>query len=132
MIASCVAMSTVVFSNLAIASAFLFAMQGKYNENKQTNFIFIHIIDNVVLSTFFTACATYLNMFPVILIFAIALIHKNRSKIITFILFATFVSALLYMSYSIMGHSWDWIKQSYLYVLAVRDLTPNWGNAWYV
>jgi phosphatidylinositol glycan class U len=128
MIASCVSMSTVIFNNLAIAIMLYFALR-----------------NNIILSMFGLAVAVYLTVYPVVLVVPIiVLFHQVRDKLakknigvsVSVIIqvlfwFIAWQALLQYMSYSLMGHSWDFVQQAYIYPLTVTDLTPNWGNFWY-
>ncbi|KAL0482734.1 GPI-anchor transamidase subunit U [Acrasis kona] len=128
LIASCVSMSTVIFNNLAIAIMIYYALR-----------------NNVILSTLGLSLACYLTVYPLVLLIPlIVMFHQiadvhagknvgvNKSIIVKVILWSVIWQGLLqYMSFTIMGRSWEFLQQAYVYALSVADLTPNWGNFWY-
>jgi phosphatidylinositol glycan class U len=122
MIMSNVSLSTVIFNNAALAATVYFAMQGY-----------------LLYSTLFVAIATYLTVYPVILFVPISLmIAKSEKRSVLFtglkviIMIAFWTALLLFLSYSMMGDSWVFIENAYIYPLGVNDLTPNWSNFWYM
>ncbi|KAI9206016.1 GPI transamidase subunit PIG-U [Polychytrium aggregatum] len=120
-IASCIGMSLGVFDNLAIVLAVDFAIQGKR-----------------LPSMAFLAFATYLGMYPVILIFPCVLLisrRRNTGFWVTLLwaglFYALSLAFLLGLSRSIAG-SWSFINSTFGTILLVPDLTPNIGLWWYI
>lgn len=125
-IGSCVAHSTVMFTNLAITAALLFSLKG-----------------SILLSTLGVAVGTYLSLYPVTLLAPVVLILMKVRPIDielskTTLIFASQVVAsfiiwvvlLLSMSYH-MFNSWDFLTATHGLILQVSDLTPNMGLFWY-
>jgi len=125
-IGSCVAHSTVMFTNLAITAALLFSLKG-----------------STLLSTLGVALGAYLSLYPVTLLAPVVLIlMKGRSidielskKTVVFVCrvifsFIIWTVLLLSMSYH-MFNSWDFLTATHGFILQVSDLTPNMGLFWY-
>jgi len=111
---SCLGMSTLIFSNLAILCALYFALSG-----------------NLVLWTFSLAVATYMSIYPIVLIFSLSSLYKsNKSLYTAFPLFLVFLGTLLGLSFLLLN-SWDFLRDFYGFTLLVSDLTPNIGLFWY-
>lgn len=125
-IAACLGRSTSTFTNTAIISSISAALEG-----------------DVFKAMFALAFASYLSMYPALLLPPIALLCWDRSikhnrpakSVPTFsltviaIFFFTIIG-LLGLSYTITG-SWDFIPATYGFQLLVPDLTPNIGLWWY-
>jgi len=121
-VATCVAKSTVVFTNTFIAMFFLNTISG-----------------NIIHSTLFLALATYESFYPVQMIGATCIsywIHTGRKSSLlkcclqTTVLFLTWLGLLFYLSYVCCG-STSSIVAHYNYILTVPDQTPNIGVFWY-
>eukprot|EP00026_Physarum_polycephalum_P009122 Phypoly_transcript_09234.p1 GENE.Phypoly_transcript_09234~~Phypoly_transcript_09234.p1 ORF type:complete len:404 (+),score=53.27 Phypoly_transcript_09234:174-1214(+) len=119
-IASCVGMSTIVFTNLALVCCAYFSLKG-----------------HPPLATFFLALASYLSFNPLVLLVPVAIVLKRHSKkkiplfhLVTVSLFFFFLGSLLYLSFVLTG-SWEFLRETYGFVLLVEDATPNIGLFWY-
>ncbi|XP_064641618.1 phosphatidylinositol glycan anchor biosynthesis class U protein-like [Lineus longissimus] len=126
-IAVCLAKSTSVFNNLAIALVFLFTLKGQRFG-----------------AAFFVAIAGYLSLYPLMLALPVAIFMLQREGKVTnyfspsslndmsktFTAVAAPFCALLLMSYHLEG-SCDFLKSTYGFILTVPDLTPNTGVFWY-
>ncbi|XP_020893330.1 phosphatidylinositol glycan anchor biosynthesis class U protein [Exaiptasia diaphana] len=119
-IGSCVAQSTIIFTNLGLALSLYGALKG-----------------NCLLATLGVACAAYHSLYPIMLLVPVTLIllkiMQDYSIIHTLkivLLCLLWTSALLGLSYSLFN-SIDFIKASYGFILTVPDLTPNIGLFWY-
>jgi len=117
-ICSCVAMATTVFANLILAVTLL-SMAHKSR----------------ILSSVFTALATYQSFYPLMLLVPIAITTAKEKKlfksaVFTGAIFSAFSLFLLWVSYEITG-SWRFIGSTYGCILKVPDLTPNIGLFWY-
>ncbi|XP_065838468.1 phosphatidylinositol glycan anchor biosynthesis class U protein-like isoform X1 [Oscarella lobularis] len=85
----------------------------------------------------FLALATYLSLYPVMLIAPLILIDYQimkcsyvKSAIRVILPFIVVFAFLNFTSYYISG-SWDYVQSVYGFILAVTDLTPNVGLFWY-
>lgn len=121
-ICSCVSLSTVIFNNLALAGAVYFAMKG-----------------NIILCSMCVSFATYIAIYPIVLLVPITLMIQKNKKLPLFsvafkicVYFVVWESLWLFLSYSMMNNSLDFIENAYIYPLSVQDLTPNWSNFWYM
>ncbi|XP_068699893.1 phosphatidylinositol glycan anchor biosynthesis class U protein-like [Montipora foliosa] len=125
-IGSCVAHSTLVFTNLSVTIALFYAMKG-----------------SVLLSTLGVALGAYHSLYPITLLPPVVLILiKVRSvelefnrKVVVFALsiigsFVMWTAFLLVLSYQ-MFNSWDFLIATHGFILQVSDLTPNMGLFWY-
>nr|XP_058951570.1 phosphatidylinositol glycan anchor biosynthesis class U protein-like [Pocillopora verrucosa] len=125
-IGSCVAHSTVVFTNLAVGTALLFSLRG-----------------NILLSTLGVAAGTCHSLYPVTLLAPVVLtlmkVHsfdiQFTKKTIVFVSqvigsFLVWTLLLLGMSYQVFK-SWDFLLATHGFILQVSDLTPNMGLFWY-
>ncbi|KAL9974384.1 hypothetical protein ACROYT_G011408 [Oculina patagonica] len=125
-IGSCVAHSTVMFTNLAITTALLFSLKG-----------------SILLSTLGVAVGSYHSLYPVTLLAPVILIlMKVRSVDVEFnkktvvfvsqvvVSFIVWTALLLGMSYHVFK-SWDFLTATHGFILQVSDLTPNMGLFWY-
>jgi GPI-anchor transamidase subunit U len=125
-VAACLGRSTSIFTNTAIINAVSAALEG-----------------DVFKAMFALGFASYLSMYPALLLPPIVLLCWDRSlksdkptksglpfgiKLIA-IFFSTIIG-LLGLSYIITG-SWDFIPATYGFQLLVPDLTPNIGLWWY-
>lgn len=88
--------------------------------------------------------ASYLTLYPALLFPPLALLCYDRqitggkkpNSVIFysarhFLIFASSVALLLFVSYFISGNSWEFIPATYGVQLLVPDLTPNAGLWWY-
>ncbi|EQL32575.1 phosphatidylinositol glycan, class U [Blastomyces dermatitidis ATCC 26199] len=126
-IATCLGRSTNSFTNSAILYAISNAVAG-----------------NTFNSMFALGFASYLSLYPALVYPPLILLCYDRNvsqgkftgsslayALKYFLLFATSVMVLLYMSYIITGNSWEFISATYGVQLLVPDLTPNAGLWWY-
>jgi len=109
---SCIGLSTIIFNSLCVVLSLYFALTG-----------------NATAATFSLAFATYLTMYPITLIFPIAILLK-RPLISTILMTLFWIIGLLGLSY-LMFHSWEFIVDAYGFNMLVSDLTPNIGVFWY-
>jgi len=122
LIVSCAARTTTVWTNLCLAAALL----GLTTANRG-------------LATLAISLAAYQSMYPIILIFPLA-IHlatveakeKSRLRSVTETMVYTFfwLAGLLYLSYLLTG-STSFIYSTYGFTVTVPELTPNMGIYWY-
>ena len=127
-IAACLGRPTSVLTNTAIIHAAASAVQGDSFEAVSA-----------------LAFASYLSMYPILLFPPFALLcwdrHTRLSKnsktaetsfhtVLTAIFFGT-LGVLLWLSYAMLGGSWEFIPSTYGFHLLVPDLTPNVGLWWY-
>lgn len=117
-----------------------------------TNTAIIHAIANAcdgnsVLAMVALAFASYLSLYPILLLPPLVLLSYDRYanastttklKPALFIaqhlgLIIASIALLLYLSYlsTTTPHSWSFIRQTYGFQLLVPDLTPNSGLWWY-
>ncbi|RUS30589.1 GPI transamidase subunit PIG-U-domain-containing protein [Jimgerdemannia flammicorona] len=112
-ILSCVSKSTLIFTNASIVLAVYYALQGEKS-----------------LGMFWVAMASYLSFYPAMLVAPIILIilnwGANGSTILKkdivlhcVLLYATWLAALLFLSYQLVG-SWDFMGATY----GVIDVRP--------
>ncbi|RHY38519.1 hypothetical protein DYB34_013999, partial [Aphanomyces astaci] len=101
---SSLALSTSLVTYASIVWSFSFAVQG----------LLVHAI--VLL-----ALATYLSVYPVVLVVPVLLmIHQARS-----------VGGFVGVSFVYMGRTWDFLRATYVWMHEYPDLTPNIGIFWY-
>ncbi|XP_044740730.1 phosphatidylinositol glycan anchor biosynthesis class U protein [Chrysoperla carnea] len=121
-ILNCVAMTTTVLTNLFLGIIFY----GICNKN-------------YVLSYLFIAIATSQTLYPTFLIVPFAInIAQNHvttyKKGITlathFTIYGLVLFGILYLSYHISG-SWNFLNNTFGFILNVTDLRPNIGTTWY-
>ncbi|XP_041375582.1 phosphatidylinositol glycan anchor biosynthesis class U protein-like [Gigantopelta aegis] len=127
-IATCLAKSTALFSNLAVLLCFLFTLKG-----------------NELLSTLFIAVASYQCLYPFVLTAPVAIYFYRKacpntdnysdmkaagSYIRTSGLVIFWTCLLLGLSFLMEG-SWNFLHSTYGFILTVPDLTPNIGVFWY-
>ncbi|KXS22313.1 PIG-U-domain-containing protein [Gonapodya prolifera JEL478] len=117
-VAGCLGRSSVVFNNVAVMCALYYAMRGKRT-----------------LSMLSLALATYFSLYPVVLFGPCVLLLAVRNKLPVVATcaasFLCFMALLLYLSYELMGRSWNFIFATYGVILSAPDLTPNIGLWWY-
>lgn len=124
-IATCLARSTIAFTNTAILTGIAKAVDGD--------------IGPAILAI---SMASYLSLYPVLLlppVIMLAYDAKNRSKTPSFSkyaakyagLFLVCISGLLGLSYFITSNSWEFLRSTYGVHLLLSDLTPNVGLWWY-
>lgn len=87
--------------------------------------------------------ASYLSLYPILLLPPLVLLCFDRQKIqksshnaldfgvSCFGIVASVIMALLYLSYIITGGSWEFLASTYGFQLLLPDLTPNVGLWWY-
>lgn len=116
-------MSTNALSRLAIVYSLYFASCGA-----------------IFASTLCLSMATYVSIYPIVLIVPITLLVLNRpnaSSVSQVLLLATsslviWLVMLVFLSQSFSHDtSWSWMWQSWGYVAMYSDLTPNVGIFWY-
>jgi phosphatidylinositol glycan class U len=125
-VAACLGRSTSIFTNAAIINSVSAALEG-----------------NVFQAMFALGFATYLSMYPALLLPPIALLCWDRRfksakpansalalNLKSSVIFFSTVITLLGLSYIITG-SWEFIPATYGFQLLVPDLTPNIGLWWY-
>jgi GPI-anchor transamidase subunit U len=125
-VAACLGRSTSIFTNTAIINSISAALEG-----------------NVFKAMFALGFATYLSMYPALLLPPIALLCWDRTfksakpansalalNLKSGVIFFSTVITLLGLSYIITG-SWEFIPATYGFQLLVPDLTPNIGLWWY-
>jgi GPI-anchor transamidase subunit U len=126
-IGACFGRSTSAFTNTAIIHA-----------------VFSSIDSNAFRAMFALALASYLSMYPILLFPPLALLcwdqavkktDKNTSSagVIVNLLASLFacINGLLWLSFMVMGGSWEFLSATYGFQLSVPDLTPNVGLWWY-
>lgn len=120
-IASCVAMTSTVWTNLLLSS-----------------FLYSLVTSNVIFACISLALATYQSLYPAVLMvpLCLQLVHSNPNVSIvktissTIILFLACLSSLLFLSAEICG-DWTFLNSVYGFILSVPELTPNMGIFWY-
>ncbi|KAI8987491.1 GPI transamidase subunit PIG-U [Mycotypha africana] len=121
---SCASKSTQIFSNLAVAMALLSAL--KYKTGQQiTEKNSINVYSS--LSMFWIAFASYLSVYPIMLLPALLLIMETSKPVLHF---SGWTVCLFLLSRLFVG-TWDFIKATYGIIIFVFDLTPNVGMFWY-
>lgn len=87
--------------------------------------------------------ASYLSMYPVLLLPPLVLLAYDRQSIkrriepvsrfagACVLVFLACSSVLLSMSYALTGNSWEFLSRTYGIQLTLTDLTPNAGLWWY-
>lgn len=126
-VASCIGRPTSVLTNSAIIHAVSNAVQG-----------------NTFNALFALAVASYLSMYPILLLPPLALLcwdrHLRSSKAKTSSakfgfsmcgIFLGSIALLLWTSFALLGGSWEFLSSTYGFHLLVPDLTPNSGLWWY-
>ncbi|KAF9923783.1 hypothetical protein FBU30_006171 [Linnemannia zychae] len=121
-IVNCIGRSTILFSNAAVVAAIWMGMKG-----------------NKSLAMFSVATATYISLYPAMLIIPILLMLTRKtydSQLIKKIaaqctgLFVGSLASLFVLSF-VLVNSWDFFGSVYGTILTVSDLTPNLGLCWY-
>lgn len=126
-VAACFGRSTSAFTNTAIIHAVSNAVTG-----------------NAFRAMFALALASYLSMYPILLFPPLALlcwdqaVQRSNERLdgLTVVmnliasLFAC-INGLLWLSFMVMGGSWEFLSATYGFHLSVPDLTPNVGLWWY-
>ncbi|KFA76780.1 hypothetical protein S40288_08645 [Stachybotrys chartarum IBT 40288] len=125
-IATCIGRPTSVFTNCAILQAISKVITGSP-------------FSAVVALSF----ASYLSMYPVLLLPPLVLLAYDRQSIkrriepvsrfagACVLVFLACSSVLLSMSYVLTGNSWEFLSRTYGIQLTLTDLTPNAGLWWY-
>ncbi|KAI7877137.1 PIG-U-domain-containing protein [Lichtheimia hyalospora FSU 10163] len=125
-ILSCVSKSSILFTNLSVIMATLWASLG-----------------NAPLSMIWVALASYLSFYPAMLVPPLLIMSKQMSRksnvsrmawsyttLLGIAMLVTSIAGLLYGSRFIVG-SWDFMEATYGVILFLPDLTPNTGMFWY-
>ncbi|KAG0203074.1 hypothetical protein BGX28_004538 [Mortierella sp. GBA30] len=121
-IASCIGRSTILYSNVSVVAGIWMGMKG-----------------NKSLAMFSVAAATYLSLYPAMLVVPIVLmlirhethqVIKKKTAMQCVILFVVSLASLFLLSFVLMD-SWDFFGSVYGTILMVSDLTPNLGLFWY-
>ena len=125
-VAACLGRSTSIFTNTAIIHSVSAALEG-----------------NVFRAMFALGIASYLSMYPALLLPPIALLCWDRSiksdkppkfgpavGMTSITVFFSTLIVMLGLSYLITGW-WDFLSATYGFQLLVPDLTPNIGLWWY-
>jgi GPI-anchor transamidase subunit U len=125
-VAACLGRSTSIFTNTAIIHSISAALEG-----------------DAFKAMFALGFATYLSMYPALLLPPIALLCWDRTfksdkpansvlalSLKSSVIFFSTIITLLGLSYIITG-SWEFIPATYGFQLLVPDLTPNIGLWWY-
>ncbi|KAJ8883423.1 hypothetical protein PR048_015266 [Dryococelus australis] len=122
---SCTGHTTTVFANLCLASTFLFMIKGCR-----------------LWCCFFLAVATLHSLYPALLLVPASIYiaqhsgHQgfNRQTLssifVSTLVFAAMLSALLCICWR-LTNSWDFLTETYGFILNVPDLRPNIGLFWY-
>ena len=111
---STISRSSVVFTNLAISTALLSALQ-----------------DNISVAAIAIAVASYLSFYPLLLLVPMmAVLRSGRLKalVITFLTLAV----LLCSSYKVNNDNWDYVRSTYGVLLTFSKIIPNLGLWWYI
>lgn len=111
---STISRSSVVFTNLAISTALLSALQ-----------------DNISVAAIAIAVASYLSFYPLLLLVPMmAVLRSGRLKalVITFVTLAV----LLCSSYKVNNDNWDYVRSTYGVLLTFSKIIPNLGLWWYI
>ncbi|KAI8345913.1 cell division cycle protein [Mortierella sp. GBAus27b] len=121
-IASCLGRSTILFSNAATVAGIWMGMRR-----------------NKTLAMFSIALATYLSLYPVMIVIPVVFmlirdVKDNglvkRAAVQCGLLFSASLVSLLLLSF-VLVDSWGFLSSVYGTILAVTDLTPNLGLFWY-
>jgi len=120
-IASCVAMTSTVWTNLMLAT-----------------FLLSLVSSNQIVACISLSLATYQSLYPAILLVPLCLklvqsspnVSPTTTVMSTLGLFVTFLTCLLLLSAEICG-DWSFINSVYGFILTVPELTPNMGIFWY-
>ncbi|XP_063216550.1 phosphatidylinositol glycan anchor biosynthesis class U protein isoform X2 [Bacillus rossius redtenbacheri] len=122
---SCVGMTTTVFANLCLAATFLFMVQGRR-----------------LPCCFFLAVATLQSLYPAVLLVPASIYVARQaghmrldrqalsSACLTCLAFLAMLGALLWACWR-LTRSWDFLAETYGFILNVPDLRPNIGLFWY-
>lgn len=110
---SCLSRSSVTFTNLAISTALLSALQGDF-----------------ILASFSISCAGYLSLYPLLLIIPMLFVlDNNRAKALISIIMSLFSS--LVISYKINNKNWNYLASTYGVLIRFNKMIPNLGLWWY-
>ena len=127
-IASCMSFNTAILCNFFIILAFVAAL-----------------LQSRIALSFFLSIATYLSLYPFLLIIPLSFIiaHKDKqnnrqeeihkeiftsSSIQTIICFASITTFLLFYS---KDHDWQFLRSTFGFILTAPDHSPNIGIFWY-
>ncbi|KAL0901592.1 hypothetical protein ABMA27_006813 [Loxostege sticticalis] len=118
---NCAGMTTTVVQNLLVATSLWGASNGQR-----------------MLACVFVALATHQALYPVLLIVPIAILLADVNKgcnkcsyIRTLLVFVLCWGFLIYISAFIMDGSYQYVYNTYGFILTVPDLKPNIGLFWY-
>ncbi|CAG9581339.1 unnamed protein product [Danaus chrysippus] len=118
---NCVGMTTTVIQNLTLAISLWGATNGQR-----------------VLACAFIALATHQALYPILLIVPISILLANVNKgcnkcsyIRTLLVFVLCWGFLIFISAFIMDGSYNYVYNTYGFILSVPDLKPNIGLFWY-
>ncbi len=114
-----------------------------------TNTAIVHAVSNALTGSpframFALALASYLSLYPILLFPPLALlcwdqaIQRSKQKVdgltvglnLAAPLFAC-INGFLWLSFMVMGGSWEFLSATYGFHLSAPDLTPNVGLWWY-
>ncbi|KAL1929598.1 hypothetical protein VTP01DRAFT_1736 [Rhizomucor pusillus] len=112
-ILSCISRSSVIFTNLSIVVALLWAQLGRTN-----------------ISMCWAAVATYFGFYPAMLVPPLIMIDKKCNVGHAIGCYLAGLGVLLGLSRLLVG-SWNFIPATYGVVIFLSDLTPNVGMFWY-
>ncbi|KAL7999767.1 putative GPI transamidase subunit PIG-U [Plasmopara halstedii] len=119
-LASTIAMSSTVFTHMAMLYSLVFASEGA-----------------IAASMMCVAVGTYLSVYPFVLMVPIVLMLRTVKPIPVmplilkcFAMFSFWLSILLYLSWNLSG-GWEFFQETYVWVAMYSDLTPNIGIFWY-
>lgn len=120
-IASCVAMTSTVWTNLMLAT-----------------FLLSLVSSNQIVACISLSLVTYQSLYPAILLVPLCLklvqsspnVSPTTTVMSTLGFFITFLTCLLLLSAEICG-DWSFINSVYGFILTVPELTPNMGIFWY-
>lgn len=120
-VANCAAKTTTVFSNLFLALILWAAMSKR-----------------PVLASILVAFSTYQTFYPLQLVVPLILFSSSHTEtigpkvvakiIVPFLATFTFVN---WISYEVMGKSWNFLLATHGFILNVPELSPNMGLFWY-
>ncbi|KAI8099917.1 GPI transamidase subunit PIG-U [Halteromyces radiatus] len=112
-ILSCVSKSTILFTNLSVIMALSWALIGRYD-----------------FSMMWIALASYLSVYPAMLVPPLILLLPRRNMTMAITSFVGTLLVLLGISRLVVG-SWEFLNATYGVILFLPDLTPNVGMFWY-
>ncbi|KAI9340868.1 GPI transamidase subunit PIG-U [Obelidium mucronatum] len=118
---TCLGKATLPLNSLCVIAAVFYATKG-----------------NRVLSLLFLSLASYMTLYPVMLVLPIAVLlskkhgsHPIKTTLSCLSLMSVLLLSWLGISNLLMG-SWNFIEATYGTLILVPDLTPNIGLSWYI